>query len=68
MSTNINKERERTVALLTGGSRRIGAAICRMVGGGWSADVASAFVTNGVQQVLRLSKLSPKQYQNGENN
>jgi NAD(P)-dependent dehydrogenase (short-subunit alcohol dehydrogenase family) len=54
MSTNIIKEREGTVALLTGGSRRIGAAIVEGLAAD-GADAASAFVTNGVQQVLRLS-------------
>ena len=72
MSTNIIKEREGTVALLTGGSRRIGAAIVE----GWQRmeqTVASVFVTNGgcnnVQRVLRLSTAIAKAVsENGENN
>jgi len=64
MSTNISKELAGKVALVTGGSRGIGAVtITRGAANG--ADVVSVFVTNGgyngVQQVLRLSTpLSPK--------
>jgi short-subunit dehydrogenase len=80
MSTNIIKKLAGTVALLTGGSRGIGAAIVKRLAAD-RADVASVFVTNGgyngVQQVLRLSTpLSPSSIrlnydkrlsQNGEN-
>jgi NAD(P)-dependent dehydrogenase (short-subunit alcohol dehydrogenase family) len=55
------------VALFTGGSRGIGAAIPRRLATD-EADVVSVFVTNGgyngVQQVLRLSTpLAPKPHQ-----
>jgi hypothetical protein len=61
MITNITKKLAGTVALLTGGSRAIGAAIVAADG----ANVVSVFVTNGgyngVQQVLKLSiPLSPR--------
>ncbi len=55
MSTNVTKKLAGTVALDTGGSRGIGAAIVGRLAADW-ADVASVFVTNGgyngVQQVL----------------
>ena len=78
MNTSITKKLAGTVALLTGGSRCIGAAIVRRLAAD-GADVASVFVTNGgyngVQQVLRLSyrqsrirsNCDERLSQNGEN-
>jgi NAD(P)-dependent dehydrogenase (short-subunit alcohol dehydrogenase family) len=67
MNTNITKKLAGTVALLTGGSRGVGAVIAKRLAPD-GADVASVFLTNGgyngVQQVLRLStSLSPKPHQ-----
>jgi NAD(P)-dependent dehydrogenase (short-subunit alcohol dehydrogenase family) len=46
MSTNVTKKLAGAVALDTGGSRGIGAAIVRRRVADWT-DVASVFVTNG---------------------
>jgi UDP:flavonoid glycosyltransferase YjiC (YdhE family) len=67
MNTNITKKLAGTVALLTGGSRGVGAVIAKRLAPD-GADAASVFVTNGgyngVQQVLRLSTpLLPKPHQ-----
>jgi 3-oxoacyl-[acyl-carrier protein] reductase len=81
MNTNITKKLAGTVALLTGGSRGIGAVIAKRLAPN-GADLASVFVTNGgyngVQQVLRLvdtafakaafeSNCDERLSQNGEN-
>ena len=64
MNINITRKLAGIVALLTGGSLGIGAAIAKRLAP-QRVDVASVFVTNGgyngVQQMLRLSTpLSPK--------
>jgi 3-oxoacyl-[acyl-carrier protein] reductase len=53
MSTNIIKKLAGTVALLTGGSRGIGAAIVKRLAAD-RADVASVFVTNGGYNVTTV--------------